>query len=109
MSSELNLSENQIYKWFWDTKKKVDDDNNTSLQIGTKLSVCAGVFGSKLVSGSDGQGVSLTPQQIKQALKINAIAAERETEFERIANSLNLDIEQLAQDIIAMPSPTGYR
>jgi hypothetical protein len=51
----------------------------------------------------------LTPQQIKQALKINAIAAERETEFERIANSLNLDIEQLAQDIIALPSPTGFR
>jgi len=28
LSHELNLSENQIYKWFWDTKKKVDEDNN---------------------------------------------------------------------------------
>jgi len=28
LSQELNLSENQIYKWFWDTKKKVDEDNN---------------------------------------------------------------------------------
>ena len=26
-SEELNLKENQIYKWFWDTKKKVDEDN----------------------------------------------------------------------------------
>lgn len=27
LSEELNLKENQIYKWFWDTKKKVEEDN----------------------------------------------------------------------------------
>lgn len=26
LSEELNLKENQIYKWFWDTKKKVEED-----------------------------------------------------------------------------------
>ena len=26
LSNELNLKENQIYKWFWDTKKKVEED-----------------------------------------------------------------------------------
>ena len=26
LANELNLKENQIYKWFWDTKKKVDED-----------------------------------------------------------------------------------
>jgi hypothetical protein len=35
----------------------------------------------------------MTPQQIKTALKINQMAAERETEFEQIARQLGLDIE----------------
>jgi hypothetical protein len=35
----------------------------------------------------------MTPQQIKTALKINQIAAEREAEFESIALQLGLDIE----------------
>lgn len=26
LSDQLNLKENQIYKWFWDTKKKVEED-----------------------------------------------------------------------------------
>lgn len=26
LSRELNLTEQQIYKWFWDTKKKVEED-----------------------------------------------------------------------------------
>lgn len=26
LSEELNLKENQIYKWFWDTKKKIEED-----------------------------------------------------------------------------------
>ena len=38
LSNELNLSENQIYKWFWDTKKKVDEDNSHALKIGHSFS-----------------------------------------------------------------------
>ena len=26
LSEDLGLKENQIYKWFWDTKKKVEED-----------------------------------------------------------------------------------
>ena len=26
LARKLDLSENQIYKWFWDTKKKVEED-----------------------------------------------------------------------------------
>ncbi len=26
LSNKLKLKEQQIYKWFWDTKKKVDED-----------------------------------------------------------------------------------
>jgi len=28
LADELNLKVNQIYKWFWDTKKKVQEDTN---------------------------------------------------------------------------------
>lgn len=38
LSNELGLKENQIYKWFWDTKKKVDEDNEFALQISKNLS-----------------------------------------------------------------------
>lgn len=33
LSDELNLKENQIYKWFWDTKKKVEEDTKLAKQI----------------------------------------------------------------------------
>lgn len=35
LSDELNLKENQVYKWFWDTKKKVDEDTLLARQMGT--------------------------------------------------------------------------
>lgn len=87
LADELGLKENQIYKWFWDTKKKVDEDNELALQIGKKLSGDGfQAYASRtLVLGEDGLNNRLTPQQIKTALKINQLAAERETEFEEIA------------------------
>ena len=33
LANELNLKENQIYKWFWDTKKKVEEDTQLAKQI----------------------------------------------------------------------------
>ena len=33
LSETLNLKENQIYKWFWDTKKKVEEDTKLASQI----------------------------------------------------------------------------
>jgi len=33
-AEELNLKENQIYKWFWDTKKKIEEDNVLARQLG---------------------------------------------------------------------------
>lgn len=62
-----------------------------------------------MVQGTDGFGDRLTPQQIKTALKINQMAAERETEFEQIARQLGLDIEHQAQLLVAAPSPKGSR
>jgi hypothetical protein len=34
LAEDLNLRENQIYKWFWDTKKKVEEDNLLAQQLG---------------------------------------------------------------------------
>lgn len=67
---ELNLSENQIYKWFWDTKKKLDDDNMAAYEIGSMVSGKMS-NGKLLLQGSNGAGESLTPAQIKTALKLN--------------------------------------
>jgi hypothetical protein len=51
----------------------------------------------------------MTPLQIKNALKIHYNQAEKEAEFERIAEQIGIDIEQLAQDIVAVSSPLGSR
>ena len=71
LSEELNLKENQIYKWFWDTKKKVEEDTALARQMqeqeGSKRS-SSKVIG---VEGRDGLGERMTPQQIKTALKIH--------------------------------------
>jgi len=132
LSEELNLKENQIYKWFWDTKKKVEEDTRLAKSMGHgpyasnngKLihtdefggysktwknnqagneSMCLGV------EGKDGHGEMLTPQQIKTALKINQDAQQREAEFESIAMQLGLDIEKTAFDLVNAPSPRGKR
>ena len=34
LSEKLKLTEQQIYKWFWDTKKKVEEDEEYAIQIG---------------------------------------------------------------------------
>lgn len=37
LSKELNLSEQQVYKWFWDTKKKVEEDTAIAKQMSTSV------------------------------------------------------------------------
>ena len=34
LADELNLKVNQIYKWFWDTKKKVQEDTKMAREMG---------------------------------------------------------------------------
>ena len=51
----------------------------------------------------------MTPQQIKTALKIHQLAAEKEADFESIATQLGLDIEGMALQIVSEPSPTNRR
>ena len=52
-AAQLNLGESQVYKWFWDTKKRYED---------------VSLLG---VNGIASNGQMLTKQQIKNALKLN--------------------------------------
>ena len=38
LASNLNLKEQQIYKWFWDTKKKVEEDEQFAHEMGQDIS-----------------------------------------------------------------------
>ena len=80
LSEELNLKENQVYKWFWDTKKRVEEDALLARQMGRSPSIVGNEEHTRAlrrekdclgVDGRDGTGRRLTPQQIKMALKIN--------------------------------------
>ena len=64
LAKELKLSVNQVYKWFWDTNKKVEEDNELAQKIGKRLTVepvQMGVRNKTVVLGTDGNGESLTP------------------------------------------------
>jgi sulfur relay (sulfurtransferase) DsrC/TusE family protein len=70
LAQELTLSEDQIYKWFWDTKKKLaKSGNQTHLRD----------------------------------------EVEWDTDFETLAQSLDIQIEEKAQQIVACASPTMTR
>ena len=59
------MKENQVYKWFWDTKKKVEEDTREAKKMASdpknlgdpnkKHKACLGVV------GQDGLGDKLTP------------------------------------------------
>lgn len=55
-----------------------------------------GLKSKTVVLGTDGHGESLTPQQIKTALKISQNAEEQENEFEELAKELGFDTEAMA-------------
>lgn len=82
LSAQLNLKENQIYKWFWDTKKKVEEDTELArkMNMGSSsqsrnamganrrgFSRMASNISSKSgrecigVDGKDGHGEQMTP------------------------------------------------
>lgn len=55
LAKKLGLSENQIYKWFWDTKKKLEDEEKNKNKSANDTQT----------TGRDGKGNALTPYQIK--------------------------------------------
>ena len=118
IAEKLGLKAVQIYKWFWDTKKKVDEDAHLASQLERTNSYDAGDLVSRAiknyrdcigVDGRDGTGKRLTPQQIKTALKINQGASQKVDEFDLMAAQMGLPIEKIAQELINFPSPHGTR
>lgn len=69
LSQELNLSEQQVYKWFWDTKKKVDEDTMLAKEMGKGAINDFGGYSKAWktekeiigVDGRDGNGAQMTP------------------------------------------------
>jgi hypothetical protein len=67
------------------------------------------VHGQLLISHNDGKGNHLTPQQVRFALKLQKENENKEEEFESIAKTLGIDVEALAEGILANDSPDGRR
>lgn len=77
--------------------------------LAQRLGSALGSAANGVVLGKDGHGETLTPQQIKTALKIQQQAMDEENEFDDLALQIGFDPEQRAQEIINLPSPTGSR
>lgn len=61
------------------------------------------------LEGKDGLGTPLTPIQIKTAMKIHQLAAEKTEDYDLLAIELNLNIDEDADGIIKEHSPLGSR
>lgn len=121
LSNRLKLKEQQIYKWFWDTKKKVDEDEQYALEVGQDAALVFDEQGSQTVKhwrqsrecagyeGHNGLGDPLTPLQIKTAIKIHDLAKDKEEDYERLAKDLNLEITDEIEMLLNEDSPIGSR
>ena len=49
LAQELGLSETQVYKWFFDTKKKVEQNELYALEIGQDVNLVRNANGSQTV------------------------------------------------------------
>ena len=61
------------------------------------------------LDGKDGFGNPLTPLQIKTAIKIHQMAADKKEDYDMLADELDLDIEKDALQVIDDGSPVGTR
>jgi len=57
----------------------------------------------------DGNGTPLTPIQIKTAIKIHQLAAEKEEDYDLLAKELELDISAEADNLLNDSSPDASR
>ena len=86
LSLELNLTENQVYKWFWDTNKRVDQKHDAPQQQ----------------SEDSSQNIAMVSRAISQAQNCK-------DEFEELAIHLGLDIQGLANEVLDEESPRHTR
>lgn len=61
------------------------------------------------LDGRTGRGATMTPIQIKTAIKVHQMAGEKTEDYDILASEMDLDIEADAIGIITCDSPTGSR
>lgn len=83
LATQLNLSEQQVYKWFWDTNKKIDS--------------------KPLSTGSENS------QSFERIQLVISKAQSHKDEFEELANELGIDVEKLVDEILEGESPSNTR
>ena len=115
------MKEPQVYKWFWDTKKKVEEDEQFAQEMGETLNLVHDEQSSQTVKkwrqmmecqgmeGWDALGAKLTPLQIKNGFRLHKIAEEKPEDYDLLAQELNLNIDEDALDLIEEHSPTCSR
>ena len=91
ISERLNLSENKVYKWFWDTKQKNERNKADMLALEE-----TGAKAAYNVEGKTGGVSHMTPTQVRFAMKLHKENEDKEEEFESIAKSLGIDIDRIA-------------
>ena len=105
LAIRLRLHEQQIYKWFWDTLKKVKEDEETAINLGQDASLVRDENGSHTVKqwkhskecqgydGRHGCGTKLSPLDIKAAIKTYKAGYEKMQDYDELALLVGLRID----------------
>ena len=89
LARELGLKQIQVYKWFYDNRRKVIEQSDFRLR------------------GFSGNGQELTNFQIVSAIRV--FRDSRDDDISELALDIELNVEESAQRFIDIPSPTGTR
>ena len=89
LARELGLKQIQVYKWFYDNRRKVIEQSDFRLR------------------GFSGNGQELTNFQIVSAIRV--FRDSRDDDISELALDIELNVEESAQRVIDIPSPTGTR
>lgn len=100
LSNNLGLKVSQVYKWFWDMNKKVDNCTEQLVQDNEQSE-----FPAKNPTPK-----GLDPKVCAAAFpNMPDLENIKPDEFELLAIEVGINIEQLAQDIIECDSPKNTR
>ena len=102
IAHRLRCKEQQIYKWFWDTQKKVKEDEEIAMDLGQDVTLVRNENGSKTVKhwvssrecqgydGRAGNGSKMSPLDIKSAIKNYKTGYEKLQDYDELAMLLEL-------------------
>ena len=93
LGKELNLTTDQIYKWFWDKKTKLHEAMILVTEMGKIDHINDKKYINELrkekkcqsIDGKDGRGNRLSANQINKALLKSQVTIEEKGEFDSLA------------------------